>query len=126
MRLGPNLEKALRPFSFDPNRPLPRDRASWSGATPVPEESTTEESTEGVLQWKARTGMEVLTLPGLAVNLKEDDKDPDFNLREVSRQTHVVRVTNPEDPDMYVDVEVAKSLTLVNQAKQRRTFNLSN
>lgn len=124
MGINPALENALRPFN-DLVRPLPRTRTYWNDTPAAAPATTTDaESTDGVLTWSARADVQVQTLPGMNVRMKEDTRDTDLN--ELTREVDVKRITNPEDAGQYVDVEVVRTLTLTNKAKQKRIFTLNN
>ena len=48
------------------------------------------------------------------------------DLREQGRQVEVKRITNPEDSEQYVDVEVIKSLTLLDGENKRHSWSFKN
>lgn len=125
MPLSPDLERVVRPFQ-DRTKPLPRSRTYWNGTPTPPAETTTDpESTEGVLTWSARANMQVETLPGLSVILKEDDKDSDWEQFEIERETTTKRIFNPNDGSQFIDVEDTTAINLKNKAGQQRRLVFS-
>lgn len=118
-----DLEKAVRPF-ITVIEPPSRARDGEQNVDPA--YTTTTEPALAVLEWSARAGVQTTDLPSLGVVLSgNDESDSDGILDEIDRTTHTVRVTNPEDANQYVDVEIADSLTLTNRAKQKRKWNLT-
>lgn len=117
-----DLEKVVRPFIVvldPPSRVRPGEQEIEQATT------TSTEPELAVLEWSARAGVQTTDLPSLGVILNSDDTDSDGILDEIGRSTHTVRVTNPDDPDQFVDVEVADSILLSNRAKQKRQWNLT-
>lgn len=119
-----DLEKIVRPFSTVINTPS-RGRPGEQNVDPEHTTTTTEPALV-VLEWSARAGVQTTDLPSLGVILNsDDDNDSEGILDEFDRTSHTVRVTNPDDPEQFVDVEVADSITLTNRAKKKRKWNLS-
>ena len=123
-KVNPDLERIIRPFQ---SRGTSLSRVRNSGQTGT-QASGAVTGTDGEdipsLTWTARASVEVLTLGARGYRIIFDDKPQD--LFEISRTTHTVRVTNPEDPEQYVDVEVVDSVDLQDAANAIRRYSFNN
>lgn len=54
---------------------------------------------------------------------EEEEDRPDIHMREISRETTTVRITNPEDSEQYVDVEDAVTSTIENPQGQKYVYH---
>lgn len=107
-----NSLDALHPFI----NPLPRpDRAR-----PI-EEQPVGEATLIVTATLAPT---TITMDTLGLRIDYGDGSDNDNL-ELERTTHSERITNPEDADQFVDVDVVDSLTFKNKLRKKTKFTLS-
>lgn len=106
------LEQVVRPYQSPGRR---YGKLFVQRIQPTPTEPET-----AVLNWTAQTNTQADTIPGfkLTINYKQLHN-------EVSRKTTVARVTNPEDPNQYVDVERIDEITFNGNdgVQQRFVFN---
>lgn len=102
--LGPPMESIVRPFVAKP----------LSAATLRPEPK--QDTSEAVLTFTARMPVQVTSIAGLGFKVVWADAD---RFDEVQRDVEVVRVTNPEDPSQFVDVEDTRSIVF--DARGRRS-----
>lgn len=121
-RPGIALERTVRPFLPPGVRP-DRGRYGFLGGS-EPSGAVVDTDGNGVpdLEWGARVGAETVTLEQLGIRLQ----DPLMDFEELSRDTHVLRVTNPEDADQYVDVEVIDNIRFRNKSRQTSSYKLNN
>lgn len=105
--------------------PAPSPTRVYMSGTPAAPEGTEDEDAP-VLEFTARGRVEVITLESVGVTLVDIQDDPESLLDEVTRETETVRITNPEDPEDYVDQDVATTLTVrnVRGATRRYLFTL--
>ncbi len=91
-------------------------------------------SGEAVLRWGAASDFQISSSGGVTVQVRQpaydDLPDGDENLglifTETERQTTVVRITNPLDANVYVDVEVIDQISFLGPDGEIRTFVLNN
>lgn len=128
IREEPALEKIIRPFE------TPK---TWPGQRRLPPE---QDEQEALLKWGTNVNVLVTTLDALGVDSKvvkaiidrdndgssEQEEDPDLNFYETRRITSVVRVTNPEDPASWVDVERVEQITFNSAVEGTRTYVFRN
>jgi hypothetical protein len=80
---------------------------------------------ESTLTFTAKVKATITTLPGMGIKFKwAADDDP--NQVELQRATHTKRITNPEDSEQYVDVEVIDSITFKNSLGEVINYSLAN
>jgi hypothetical protein len=115
VRTEPAVETIVRPFETLQGWPATR--------RPPPE----QDQNEAYIEWTAKVPAEVMTLDAFVGgsnftemvyennDSEEDDDDQETGLQEFSetgRVVTIVRVTNPEDPSNYVDVQRVERLFL--------------
>lgn len=116
LRSGPvDIARAVRPFQDTVKDPIPvrTERGLYFGSPTYHAPSTTEGTPEGTLTFTATQSAGVTTLDsyGFTVNWP-DDKNNEY--AEIVRQSHTVRVENPEDSEQYVDIEIADAIQFRN------------
>lgn len=105
-------------------RPFESEFYQTSRGRPVRERNELEEA---VFEIRAVAKVEITTLEaqGWKINLKpKDDDETDEENDEVIRHVRIERVTNPSDPEQYVDVEVIYAITFIDKYGFQRTYNL--
>lgn len=107
-----DMESIVRPFVPAISTPTRQRQSFAGGAFGFGRELGTELSTEqrsSTIAWQATASVQITTLPGLGFTQALDPDTPS-DQSEISRTTHTVRVTNPDDPTQFVDVEVADAI----------------
>jgi hypothetical protein len=102
----PSMEGIVRNFSF---------RRAPKQFVPKPVEPAAATDEDGVLFWESSVRPETLTMNGAgwSITLKDVER---------SRTTSTKRVTNPNDPEDFVDVEVVDELLV--RDRYGRTYRL--
>lgn len=115
-----DLEKVVRPLVTSAPKP-DRARLNFAGGVNVSGEQT---NTEGqgvpVLKWSAVATVQVTTLAAMGFTVLEADNS------EINRQTHVQRITQADNPDNFVDVEVIDKIAFQNAAGVKATYKYNN
>lgn len=115
-----DLEQLVRPFGTVINTPT-RGRPGEN----VGDTSTTTEPELAVLTWNARAGVQTTDLGTMSVMLDDDSDDQDGINGEINRAFHVLRISQEDNPENWVDVEVPDSITFANKAKVKRQYNFA-
>lgn len=84
---------------------------------------------EAVFTLTASARVEVTTISAMGWSYQwpnDDDSESDVEEDEVTRETTVKRITNPNDPAQYVDVEVVDYLLLKDNNRRLVSMKLNN
>lgn len=120
VREEPAVERIIRPFETPPG---------WPGNRRLPPE---QDDKEAFIQWSANINTVVTTLDSLGIDegylikaIFEDqptsetsEEPPAIVYNEVRRSVSVIRVSNPEDPSSWVDVERVERATFTRDGEQ--------
>lgn len=113
VREEPAVERIIRPFETPPG---------WPGNRRLPPE---QDDKDAFIQWSANINTVVTTLDALGINegilikaitedggpTSESEEPPSNVFTETNRSVSVIRVSNPEDPNSWVDVERVERIT---------------
>lgn len=112
VREEPAVERIIRPFETPPG---------WPGNRRLPPE---QDDKEAFIQWSANINTVVTTLEALGIDANkiirselvpgdtsESEEPPSNVFTETNRSVSIIRVSNPEDPSSWVDVERVERIT---------------
>lgn len=92
--------------------PQTRGKAYFYGQATNGEESNTVGAGIPILKWVASAQPKLLTLDAVGVTVEWPDDEDGNDLFETFRITHPETITDPDDPDTSVDVDVIDVLGL--------------
>lgn len=119
-----DLEHVVRPFVSPVSKPDRSRNFAYGGSRSSGSVQTSEGEEVPTLEWTARANVEVMTLAGRGFTVSLIDES--VEREEISRETRVVRIENPEDSNQYVDVEVIDAISFQDPNRSKRRYTLNN
>lgn len=115
-----SLERLIRPYGFALTQP--------AGGRALQQEETSSDPSIPTIKWGCVSNGTALTLAaqGFDFTFVPDPNAPNMNFKEQERQTHTVRVSNPDDPEQFVDVEVIDQIQFNNAVNEAAQYILNN